>query len=277
MALAQFLGNIGSALQDSGIYDSGLTPGFGQPQQQGPGLRDPFMGGGGAAPQQPAQEKRGGIAGFLGQPFSGTRDTLGRVGDFLLQANGLGALYEPRKQEHQANEARRVMGDQLSTYLGTGDEALANIMRSDPDTGMKLLKMRQEMQPKPRDPTALQQNIEYLRGLNPNMSDADLAAVAQYAIAAPRMYGSPETGWSPDPNYPFGLTGQAQQQPQAPQQQQTQGEDFTPEMYQGAVNALGQEGADAFLRNNGMQVTRTIGGQKYYQVGGKWYDNPEGL
>jgi hypothetical protein len=55
-----------------------------------------------------------------------------------------------------------------------------------------------------QNPTALEQNIGLLRRLNPNMSDQELAGVAQYAIAAPRMYGSPEMGWSPDPNYPFG-------------------------------------------------------------------------
>lgn len=145
------------------------------------------------APQQPAMpaKKRGGV-----------RDFLGKLGDALLVANGGEPLYQ-RKLEEEA------LGESLAQYLGMNDPALAEILRRDPRTGVELYKLRQ---PKAAEQTALMQNIEYLRKLNPGMTDAQVAEVAQYAIAAPRMYGSVETGFTPDPNYPFARAPQAQPQ-----------------------------------------------------------------
>lgn len=182
MALAQFLGNLGSVIGGQAGNDMLETP-FAMSSME---------------PQQAMQQKQpgGGLLSFLGRP--GTRDALGQIGDYLLQANDMAPIYAPRKAERD----RRMMGEKLAQYLGTGDEALMEILRTDPQTGMALLKMKNEQQ-KGRDPTALQQNIEYLRALNPGLTDAQLAEVAQYAIAAPRMYGSPEAGFVPDPNYPF--------------------------------------------------------------------------
>lgn len=157
------------------------------------------------APMQQQKRPGGGLLSFLGN--SGTRDTLGQIGDYLLQANDMAPIYAPQK----ARRDQQQVGEQLAQYLGTGDEALANIIRTDPQTGMALLKMKRDQQ-KANDPTALMQNMEYLRRLNPTLTDAQLAEVAQYAIAAPRMYGSPETGFSPDPNYPFIRGEQAPQQ-----------------------------------------------------------------
>lgn len=124
---------------------------------------------------------------------SGFRRFLGNLGDALLVANGGQPLYQQRQQ-------RRQMSALLSRYMAPTDPALAEIFAQDPETGMALLRMKQ---PEQQSPTALMQNMEYLRRLNPGMSDQQLAEVAQQAIVAPRMYGSPEMGWFPDPNYPF--------------------------------------------------------------------------
>jgi len=152
--------------------------------QAQPELRDPFAGQAAQAPAAPKQ-------------FSGLRDTLGQIGDYLLQANDMQPIYAPRKAEYQRREASAA----LSQYLGQMDPTIGGIAQYDPQSAIELLKMKSKQQG--QDPTALMQNMEYLRRLNPGMTDAQLAEVAQYAIAAPRMYGSPETGFTPDPNYPF--------------------------------------------------------------------------
>jgi hypothetical protein len=138
-------------------------------------------------------------------------------------------IYAPRKARSEQKQA----SDALAQYLGKFDPELADVMRFSPDAGMALLKIKNERQ-KGQDPTALMQNMEYLRRLNPGMTDAQLADVAQYAIAAPRMYGSPETGFNPDPNYPF-----------ARQAQQPEGGDIQ----EGAVAENKQTGEKIIYRN----------------------------
>lgn len=203
MALANFLGTLGSAMggQQPGVFPVGP---IGRPMadvpfpQQVPQQMQPGMPGQPAMPQQqrrenPARKK-------------GVRHFLGVLGDALLTGAGGEPIYGPSVE-------RAEMGEALAGYLGGTDEALAEIMRRDPATGFALLKMKMESAPEAQSPTALQQNIEYLRRLNPGMSDEQLAEVAQYAIAAPRMYGSPEMGWQPDPNYPFARGGGSEDTP----------------------------------------------------------------
>jgi hypothetical protein len=130
--------------------------------------------------------------------FTGIRDTLGQIGDYLLQANDMAPIYGPRKAEFE----QKQMSETLGQYLGQMDPTIAGIAQQNPQMALKIMEMKAK-QSGGQDPTALMQNMEYLRRLNPGMTDAQLAEVAQYAIAAPRMYGSPETGFAPDPNYPF--------------------------------------------------------------------------
>jgi len=54
---------------------------------------------------------------------------------------------------------------------------------------------------------------------------------------------------------------------------------ITPEEAQVVQSSLGPNGSAAFqgwLQQNGVRVGKQVGGQTYYQVNGKWYDNPEG-
>ena len=112
-------------------------------EQPGSGLRNPF-GGQQAQDAAPAPAKRsGGLAAFLGEPFAGTRDTLGQVGDFLLQANGLGPLYAPRKEAHQADEAMRqasAVRQFLGDWLTNPDdpERWRNALLADPEQALDL-------------------------------------------------------------------------------------------------------------------------------------------
>lgn len=198
MSVFSFLGDLGQAMRGQEMQGYAMPPmpgpitgyGGGTFDMSGRQVTPSNMGGGdptvGAQmPPMPEQPKR-----------SGLRDFLGNLGDVFLAGAGADPIYRPSIE-------RRDMGNALAQYLTPTDAALADIMRRDPNTGIQLLKLKADMQPKPQSPTALQQNIDYLRKLNPNLTDQQLAEVAQYAIAAPRMYGSPESGFTPDPNYPF--------------------------------------------------------------------------
>lgn len=196
MALADFLGNVGSAMGGNPALSRELA--MNELPMPGPitgfGGGTFGMDGQQVTPQMPQQAPPQAVE----RPGrkKGVRHFLGVLGDALLVGSGADPIYGPSVE-------RAEMGEALAGYLGTTDAALADIMRRDPATGLALLKMKMESAPESQDPTALMQNMEYLRRLNPGMTDAQLAEVAQYAIAPPRMYGSPEMGWQPDPNYPF--------------------------------------------------------------------------
>jgi len=54
---------------------------------------------------------------------------------------------------------------------------------------------------------------------------------------------------------------------------------ITPEEAAVVRKSLGPNGQAAFekwMRNNKIVISRVVGGKTYYQVNGKWYDNPEG-
>lgn len=200
MALADFLGNVGSAMGGNPALSRELA--MNELPMPGPitgfGGGTFGMDGQQVTPQMPQQAPPQAVE----RPGrkKGVRHFLGVLGDALLVGSGADPIYGPSVE-------RAEMGEALAGYLGTTDAALADIMRRDPATGLALLKMKMESAPESQDPTALMQNMEYLRRLNPGMTDAQLAEVAQYAIAPPRMYGSPEMGWQPDPNYPFARGG----------------------------------------------------------------------
>ena len=161
MAVTDFLGNVGNALMqtqgpvlNTRLPMPGPISGFGGGTFDLEGRQvtpvDRYLGTPtqqqAQAPQQPAMpaKKRGGV-----------RDFLGKLGDALLVGNGGEPIYAKKLQQER-------MGDLLAQYLGMDDPALANLMREDYETGLEIWKARQ---PKAQSPTALQQNIEYLRRL----------------------------------------------------------------------------------------------------------------
>jgi hypothetical protein len=69
--------------------------------------------------------------------------------------------------------------------------------------------------------------------------------------------------------------------PAVPQiiQRATATRQITPEEAQVVQSQLGPNGQAAFagwMQQNGIHIAKTVNGQTYYQVNGKWYDNPEG-
>lgn len=106
------------------------TPGF-NPNAPDPrtGQAPPSMPG--ATPQQDSGTKK-----FLG--ISG--DTLGQIGDYLLQANDMAPIYAPRKAEQE----KRQMGEALSQYLGQIDPQLGEMARQHPELAYKLLGVERE-------------------------------------------------------------------------------------------------------------------------------------
>ena len=102
-----------------------------QPQPQQPQLRDPMGGGSMGGPRQ-ASPQTG--------KFTGLSDTLGTIGDYLLQANDMAPIYAPRKARHQQSQASEA----VAAYLGNIDPALADIARNDTRTGMELFKALRE-------------------------------------------------------------------------------------------------------------------------------------
>lgn len=56
---------------------------------------------------------------------------------------------------------------------------------------------------------------------------------------------------------------------------------LTPEQYRVTVQAMGKEETDAWMKRNGIPMiqpmqTATVNGKTFYQINGKWFDNPEG-
>lgn len=127
MALEQFLAQL--AQKEMGGMDplSQVPPVAPQMQQQTqmqqPQLRDPLAG---SQPQASPQTGK----------FTGLRDTLGTIGDYLLQANEMAPIYAPRKAEHKQTQASEA----IAAYLGNIDPALADIVRNDTKTGMEIYK-----------------------------------------------------------------------------------------------------------------------------------------
>lgn len=56
---------------------------------------------------------------------------------------------------------------------------------------------------------------------------------------------------------------------------------LTPEQYRVTVQAMGKEQTDTWMKRNGIPMiqpmqTATVNGKTFYQINGKWFDNPEG-
>lgn len=257
MALAQFLGNLGSVIG-------------GQSGMGGDALETPFA----MSSMEPQQQKQpgGGLLGFFGRP--GTRDALGQIGDYLLQANDMAPIYGPRK----AQRDQKMMGDKLAQYLGTGDAALMDIIRTDPQTGMALLKMK----------------ADQAKGQTPDVAVIDGVAfdkrTGQPLFESPydKIIPGPDGSFYRVPRLGLGRTAQATQAPQAatPQAsgedaaapiiaQATRSKVISPEDYAAIQQSLGPNGrkaADQWREQNGIQIGRQINGKTYVQRGGDWYE-----
>lgn len=94
-----------------------------------PQLRDPFAGAPAQSQASPDTKK-----------FTGLRDTLGQIGDYLLQANDMQPIYAPRKQKFEQDQASEA----VAAYLGNINPALADVARKSPQTGLQLFNALRE-------------------------------------------------------------------------------------------------------------------------------------
>jgi hypothetical protein len=114
--------------------------GIGQPQQQAPAPQSPLaqflqpdmdgidfsqFGEAELSPQVPGMASQQPAPAQPAQPSGGFRDFLGKLGDVLLVANDLPAMYLPMKRE-------RDQGEALAAFLG-GDPGLASLARVSPE------------------------------------------------------------------------------------------------------------------------------------------------
>lgn len=267
MSLAQFLTQIGGAL--GGPPNPMGMGGMGGDQLETPFAMQQMQ------PQQAMQQKKpgGGLLSFLGKPD--TRDALGQIGDYLLQANDMAPIYGPRK----ARREQERVGSLLGQYLGQGDEVLAQIMSADPQTGMALLKMKAEQQ----------------KGQEPDVTVIDGVAFDKrtgtplFESPYDRIIPGPEGSFYRVPRMGLGRVVGGAQQPQQPAQPAPQGEDaaapiiaqatrskvITPEDYTAIQQSLGPNGrkaADQWRQQNGIQIGRVVNGKKYVQRNGEWYE-----
>lgn len=74
----------------------------------------------------------------------GLGNVLGRIGDALLVANGQQPIY--------ANTIRnQKLGQELGNYLGSSDQALAQVFQTDPEVGLKLYEYKHPASEVPAD------------------------------------------------------------------------------------------------------------------------------
>lgn len=192
MSLADFLGQLGTALQ--GPQAAPVGP------QSMPNLPGPISGFGGGTfgldgrQVTPAdQDWLHGTA--IGQStmrapvaqqprrHGGVRDFLGKLGDALLIGSGGEPLYAKHKAQQQ-------LGEHLAAYLGSTDEALAQILRDDPATGIDLLKLKAQQQPKPEQAPAFVRELQAF-GFDPD----EQKAIARRRYTRPIIVGNADTGY----------------------------------------------------------------------------------
>lgn len=131
------------------------TPGIGDGMSEPMGEMSPGMGV--MRPPTPTKPK------FFGEGGTG-RAIAGYIGDALLQQSGMQPIYQPavrdqREAMARAEEQRRKALEPFKLN--------DSIVQADGMGGYKLVYQAPETQ----KPTALQQNYEYLKGLNPDLAE----------------------------------------------------------------------------------------------------------
>lgn len=135
------------------------------------------------------------------------------------------------------------------------------------------------------DPTALEQNVAAFQRFTPEqrtaygaMQEAQQGPVT-LTLPGNRIYSGPRSGL---------LEALGAQQPQQEQPTThntpapTMGANgnpsyLTPDQYKAVEASMGVERTAAWAARNRIPIAKNVNGATYYQIGGKWYDNPEGL
>lgn len=197
------------------------------------------------------------------------RGIAGTIGDFLMQNAGMQPVYQPmvqRRQEmnQQDQQYQRRRGDELNDRI-----AMEKYKRENPE---------------PR----------YFEGNNGDQYriGADGMPVKVFADPTPKttyiMAEDPATGGKQIIPVVNGVPQMGQQPQQAQPSQMEPGQVLggakqrgyiTPEEYDGLSSQLGPNGQaemNKWFSQNKLPVGKQIGDKLYYQINGKWYDNPEG-
>lgn len=237
-----------------------------------------------AQPQmQPQQPQRGGIF-----------DIIGQVSDIISTSRGAPETYGIAEQRKQGLQQQQEMKNALAQWMQNPEDqaAFMRMMQVDPE---RALKLRQGMMGN--------QGEAFTLGEGQARYGPDGKVIAQGPEGAPDtvtidgvvfdkstgepLFESPYNRIIPGPEgsfYEQPRAGFGRRSPE-PTIQNTPpprlGENglpnmLTPEQYKAVVNAKGQEATDAWAKKHNMAIGKTVNGQQYYLVNGKWYDNPEG-
>lgn len=155
MSLTDFLGALGSSISAGGAYGedvmAGRTPGASPMTTPTAARIDPLDI---TAQQMQQAGQMGGVSGFTGvstpnnggqvaqqtpalrKQRSGISDFLGKLGDAIMVGAGGEPIYQKKVEREQ-------LGEQLAQLIGTNDPKLAEFIRTNPEVGMQLFKMRQ--------------------------------------------------------------------------------------------------------------------------------------
>lgn len=138
------------------LFGSSRKNSFGQsPYGTPPYIENPTVGAGMPQQQETPAPRRGGL---FGQGGVG-RNIAGAIGDFLVQRAGGSPIYGP------AAEQQRQMQLNEQVYQRRRQDALEDWTTQ---------KQWERDNPKPENKTALQQNYEYLKGMNPRLAETYL-------------------------------------------------------------------------------------------------------
>jgi hypothetical protein len=238
-------------------------------------------------PQQPAKKKPGG---FL--------NTLGQIGDVLAMFGDEQPVYQELQNRKAKAEQAEAAKNALGAWLANPDDQMAfqRALMADPDRALGLRKdMQGEAYTLGEGQVRYQGGKQIARGPD-KLDTVEIDGVVFDKRSGQPLFESPYNRVIPgqdgeffeQPRIGIGRSGggQRQQSPQmAPDdaapilQRAAQSKVISPEDAERVRASLGPDAQGAYeqwLRTNGIAIGKTMGGQTFYQVNGRWYDNPEG-
>lgn len=208
---------------------------------------------------------------FFGEGGAG-RAMAGYLGDFLRESNGMRPIYQPemlrRQQLAEAQQQRQQ--DYAQAVRMQEMKAAAAAANKDPyrwrDNAGNLMEIGADGQVRTvyTDPT---DKVNWVRAEN---GDGTFTMVPIPLKGGDQP--SPQPGADTAPALSDAQAGFILRRAQ-------QRGFMTPDEYsllQGPLGPQGKTAMDGWLQGSGIPIGKQVGGKTYYQINGKWYDNPEG-